>query len=243
MTDPTPTPVAPEIPKRENCAHCGRDYPIWYAPSPLWNAVMRRPDVNLEDLGFCCPDCFIRFADKTEIGPKFWFVGSSADDGSRYCCLACVANPANNKPGGTHSAFCLMATPTVDELQALLDAERSRTQALEAEMGELREIEVAYGKSVAEDAQEHRRLKAWVVALLRYPKMAREAVSAFHEPGQAWPFVFPSGDEDCCPDCGGSWDDADHPVVSDQSGERESICRFSLNSIPARTEATDAKPK
>lgn len=42
------------------CELCYREYPVWYAPSELWNAVMRHPDGKeaSEKHNFICMDCF-----------------------------------------------------------------------------------------------------------------------------------------------------------------------------------------
>lgn len=66
-------PFEKEKEKRELlCEVCDRDYPIWYAPNPLWNKVMRWPDGReaSEKIGFICPTCFAMEAERLGIRPK-----------------------------------------------------------------------------------------------------------------------------------------------------------------------------
>ena len=51
--------AAERLPRELLCQMCGRDYPIWYAPNDLWNAVMRYGDQgNADEYDFVCPTCF-----------------------------------------------------------------------------------------------------------------------------------------------------------------------------------------
>lgn len=51
------------------CGWCGGDNPVWTAPSPLWNEVMRGGDINGRDLfsGVVCPSCFAKLASREGI--------------------------------------------------------------------------------------------------------------------------------------------------------------------------------
>lgn len=48
-------------PRELLCMVCWSEYPVWYAPSPLWNQVVRRPDGS-DEWEFLCPTCFARIA-------------------------------------------------------------------------------------------------------------------------------------------------------------------------------------
>lgn len=69
-----------ETAERESvCSRCGGVNPTpWHAPSPLWNAVMRRDD-GLPEYGFCCPRCFIEVAQERGIGGS-WHLGIDGQD-------------------------------------------------------------------------------------------------------------------------------------------------------------------
>ena len=47
------------------CGRCGGPNVVWWAPSPLWNAVMRGGDIGgTEDFsGVVCPTCFAVLAE------------------------------------------------------------------------------------------------------------------------------------------------------------------------------------
>ncbi len=50
------------------CDRCGGINPVWSAPSPLWNAVIRGGDINgSEVFAFVCPVCFIALAEQRGI--------------------------------------------------------------------------------------------------------------------------------------------------------------------------------
>lgn len=59
------------------CDRCKRFHGVvWYAPSDLWNAVMRDGDRGKPDeFCFCCPTCFIQLADERGVGSGIWVVG------------------------------------------------------------------------------------------------------------------------------------------------------------------------
>lgn len=68
------------------CDDCGRANVVWFAPSPLWNIVARRPDGTDPML---CPTCFIHRANKAGQGHQAWkisqeFVGEDSPN-SRIC--------------------------------------------------------------------------------------------------------------------------------------------------------------
>lgn len=50
------------------CVRCGGTNPVWTAPSPLWNEVMRGGDINGREqyAGIVCPSCFANLG--TEAG-------------------------------------------------------------------------------------------------------------------------------------------------------------------------------
>lgn len=53
------------------CQLCNRDYPVWFAPNPLWNKVMRDP-IKGDKYQFLCLDCFALEAEKQGIVPTAW---------------------------------------------------------------------------------------------------------------------------------------------------------------------------
>lgn len=63
-----------EIPIESYCHKCLRPNPIWSAPSPLWNEVMRGGGMTNEDMydGVVCPPCFAELAEKAGITGKLW---------------------------------------------------------------------------------------------------------------------------------------------------------------------------
>lgn len=46
--------------REEQCQRCFGPNVVWWAPSPLWNRVIRGDDINGEDAyhGIVCPTCF-----------------------------------------------------------------------------------------------------------------------------------------------------------------------------------------
>jgi len=58
------------------CERCGRRHGVvWFAPSDIWNAVMREGDRgNPDEFGFCCPLCFMQLAEARGIVPTAWEV-------------------------------------------------------------------------------------------------------------------------------------------------------------------------
>lgn len=56
------------------CHCCGGPNPIWSAPSPLWNAVMRGGSISNADEfdGIVCPTCFARLAETRGIAGPTW---------------------------------------------------------------------------------------------------------------------------------------------------------------------------
>jgi len=50
--------------EHEDCCHCGGRNVTWFAPSPLWNLVMRGNDINGEPLygDLVCMPCFVQLA-------------------------------------------------------------------------------------------------------------------------------------------------------------------------------------
>lgn len=58
------------------CERCGRRHGVvWFAPSEVWNAVMREGvRANPDEFGFCCPICFMQLADERGVGTTIWEV-------------------------------------------------------------------------------------------------------------------------------------------------------------------------
>lgn len=55
------------------CQRCGGFNPVWTAPSPLWNFVMRGGSINgIEVFSVVCPSCFVKLANKAGAGATMW---------------------------------------------------------------------------------------------------------------------------------------------------------------------------
>ncbi len=63
------------------CERCGvRHGVVWFAPSDLWNTVMRDGDRGKPDeFAFCCPLCFMQLADE-RLGPLIFEVRQEVFD-------------------------------------------------------------------------------------------------------------------------------------------------------------------
>lgn len=59
--------------KAEDCKRCGRGNTLWFAPSPLWNAVMRGGSIDGEPLynDLVCATCFMEIAEEKGIADGF----------------------------------------------------------------------------------------------------------------------------------------------------------------------------
>ena len=72
----TVSPVPASIPcagEREMCQRCWREYRVWFAPSPLWNAVMRGGCINgpWEFSELICANCFMEMAEDRGVADQF----------------------------------------------------------------------------------------------------------------------------------------------------------------------------
>ncbi len=61
------------IPGAEACERCGHQNGVWFAPSPLWNAVMRGGCINGEPIfgDMVCAACFITLAEERGVAARF----------------------------------------------------------------------------------------------------------------------------------------------------------------------------
>lgn len=66
--------------ERELCGRCGRHYAVWFAPSPLWNRVMRGEGYERrgEPFPFICPTCFALFAEEKGVYGTAWVLDVEA---------------------------------------------------------------------------------------------------------------------------------------------------------------------
>lgn len=57
----------------EDCHRCGGPNVVWFAPSPLWNLVMRGNDINGEALhdDLVCVTCFVILANEAGVSGKW----------------------------------------------------------------------------------------------------------------------------------------------------------------------------
>ena len=64
------------------CDRCHRRHDcVWFAPSDVWNRVMRGGDQAAGDeFPFCCPICFIQLAEERGVETAGWLV-TPFDDG------------------------------------------------------------------------------------------------------------------------------------------------------------------
>lgn len=64
---------------RERCNRCERDYRMWHAPSPLWNAVMRGGCIDgpWEFSEMICPNCFMEMAEDRGVADGFRVVADN----------------------------------------------------------------------------------------------------------------------------------------------------------------------
>src|SRR6266542_3221173 len=63
------------------CDRCERRHGVvWFAPSDLWNTVMRKGDRgNPDEFSFCCPMCFMALAEERGVSTPGWLVTPFAD--------------------------------------------------------------------------------------------------------------------------------------------------------------------
>lgn len=57
----------------EACRRCGGPNFIWFAPSPLWNLVMRENDINgrIQFADLVCAGCFMQIAAELGVAGKW----------------------------------------------------------------------------------------------------------------------------------------------------------------------------
>lgn len=68
------------------CEVCGVDYPVWFAPNPLWNAAVRHD--GRDDYSFLCPTCFMRLADEHNGSTGPWVVTDETTGHEQAAALA-----------------------------------------------------------------------------------------------------------------------------------------------------------
>lgn len=68
------------------CEICQLEYPVWFAPNELWNAVMRWPDGReiSEKIGFICPTCFAKEAKEKGVKTKGFMLATDEYIQSNY---------------------------------------------------------------------------------------------------------------------------------------------------------------
>lgn len=70
----------------ETCRRCGGENITWFAPSPLWNFVMRGNDINGEPLhgDLVCLRCFVVLAEEAGIKGRWRLTADPEPDGLVY---------------------------------------------------------------------------------------------------------------------------------------------------------------
>lgn len=70
----------------EQCRKCGGDNPSWFAPSPLWNYVMRGNDIDGDPLfrDMVCIRCFIELAQRAGLSGAWRLTIDPEPDGFIY---------------------------------------------------------------------------------------------------------------------------------------------------------------
>lgn len=70
----------------EDCYRCGGPNVVWYAPSPLWNLVMRGNDINGEPLhhDLVCVTCFVVLAAEAGVRGSWRLTVDPEPDGLIY---------------------------------------------------------------------------------------------------------------------------------------------------------------
>lgn len=63
-----------------SCDRCERAYPVWFAPSDVWNRVIRLPDGS-DQFPFLCPLCFMMLAEQRGYVTTGWIVAPDVDGG------------------------------------------------------------------------------------------------------------------------------------------------------------------
>ena len=72
------TDTFPIMSSESICQRCGRFNPVWTAPSPLWNFVMRGGSINgIERYCVVCPSCFVLLAEERGVLATGWRLTAS----------------------------------------------------------------------------------------------------------------------------------------------------------------------
>lgn len=104
---------APKEPRECWCEHCDRAYPVWVAPSILWNAVVRAPaDAAGEVEPFLCPTCFAMLAESRGVVPTAWVLAPETPEMFEFLCRRPTEGPQPEVPLRT-------ADPAVESGQTL----------------------------------------------------------------------------------------------------------------------------
>ena len=63
------------------CELCGREYRVWSASSPVWNAAVRGGCINGEErFNYLCADCFMGLAEDCGAGSLFYVTAERTCD-------------------------------------------------------------------------------------------------------------------------------------------------------------------
>jgi len=68
-------------PRELLCEICDRDYPVWFAPSDLWNRVIRGGTKGGDEMyAFLCPTCFATLAEIAGVETTGWMLTTEQPD-------------------------------------------------------------------------------------------------------------------------------------------------------------------
>lgn len=86
--------------EREVCQVCDRPYPIWCAPSDLWNTVIRGgAQGGSEHYSFVCPTCFGLLADEALGERTLWIMRpEEPGDFEKFKAVTTVGVPVLGRP-------------------------------------------------------------------------------------------------------------------------------------------------